>query len=105
MLVSVRSATAAALLAACALPACVAPDEDEDLGDVGDGKSDAPGILDKAFTVSAGKTRRFTFTAESGFEVRVRPDSEPMPLIVTVRSDGMQPVEDVTAAIRRAVHN
>lgn len=69
----------AALLSAAALmSACAMSDDpaDEDLGDIGDGKSDSFGVVDKAFTVAAGHSRRFTFTASAAFHVAVtQPDT------------------------------
>ncbi len=61
------------LLASTTLVACAADDEiaDEDLGDIGDGKSDSFGVVDREFTIDAGKTRRFTFTATAAFRVAI----------------------------------
>lgn len=46
-------------------------DGDEDLGDIGDGKSDSFGIVDKQAYVNAGKTRSFTFTANAAFRLSI----------------------------------
>ena len=67
-------ATATVLpLVGCAL------DEDadgEELGDIGDGKSDTFGIVDRAITIAAGKSKRFTFSADASFRVAVtQPDT------------------------------
>ncbi len=61
------------LVVATALPSCVSEDDvvDEELGDIGDGKSDSFGIVDRALTVAPGKSRRFTFTATASFTVLV----------------------------------
>jgi len=58
---------------ASTLVACVSQDDiaDEDLGDIGDGKSDSFGIVDREFTVDAGHSRRFTFTANAAFRIAV----------------------------------
>ena len=55
------------------LGACGIDDEiaDDDLGDIGDGKSDSFGVVDREFTIGAGRTRRFTFTANAAFRVAV----------------------------------
>ena len=51
---------------------CLSGDpEDEDLGDIGDGKSDSFGIVDKATYVDAGKTRNFTFGANAAFRLTI----------------------------------
>jgi len=70
------------LFASSSLVAC-ATDEDElaeeDLGDIGDGKSDSFGIVDRELTVAAGKSRRFTFTANAGFRVAVTQPATSIP--------------------------
>ncbi len=62
-----RLAFGLSLLGACATEDIV----DEDLGDIGDGKSDSFGVVDREFTIAAGKTRRFTFTANAAFRVAI----------------------------------
>jgi phosphatidylserine/phosphatidylglycerophosphate/cardiolipin synthase-like enzyme len=62
------------LLTSTSLVSCALSDDDtteEDLGDIGDGKSDSFGVVDREFTIDAGKTRRFTFTANAAFRVAV----------------------------------
>ena len=63
------------LLASTSLTACLfeAADDggDEDLGDIGDGKSDSFGIVDKSTYVNAGKTRSYTFTATAAFRLTI----------------------------------
>lgn len=50
--------------------ACATEDSaDEDLGDIGDGKSDSFGIVDRELVIAPGKTRRVTFTASAAFRV------------------------------------
>jgi len=74
---TMRSLTAliAVSLVACAMNE--GDDAEEDLGDIGDGKSDSFGVVDKAFTVSGGHSRRFTFTANAAFHVAVtQPDTD-----------------------------
>lgn len=63
----------ALLLASTSLAACVSDEfeGDEDLGDIGDGKSDSFGIVDKATYVSAGKSRSYTFTANAAFRLAI----------------------------------
>jgi len=80
--------TSAVLMLVTTISACTAEDDgvDEELGDIGDGKSDSFGVVDRAFTVSAGKSRRFSFTANASFTVTVtqpttdEPDRSPLTL-------------------------
>lgn len=68
------------LLASPTLVGCAVEDDvaDEDLGDIGDGKSDSFGVVDREFTIDAGRMRRFTFTANAAFRVAVtQPDIAP----------------------------
>src|SRR4051812_38301889 len=64
-----------AVLVSLPLAACVAEDDDIDLGSIADGKSDAPAIENKAISVpkrsSAGKpgVRNYTVHASVDFEV------------------------------------
>jgi len=51
--------------------------EDEDLGDIGDGKSDSFGIVDKSTYVYAGKTRNYTFTANAAFRLTITQPTTP----------------------------
>jgi HKD family nuclease len=69
----------ASCLAALSLGGCLSDDDDgdEDLGDIGDGKSDSFGIVDKQVTIAAGHYRRFTFSANASFRVAVtQPDTD-----------------------------
>ena len=62
------------LLLSTSLTACLsdAYDQgDEDLGDIGDGKSDSFGIVDRGTYVSAGATRHFTFSATAAFRLTI----------------------------------
>lgn len=81
--------------------ACAVDDEipDEDLGDIGDGKGDSFGVVDRAFTVDAGKSRRFTFAANAAFRVAVtQPDtavSKRSPLTLSLKKpDGDRQTAD-----------
>lgn len=68
------SVLAACLATATLLPlvGCALDDGDEEeLGDIGDGKSDSFGIVDRSITIAAGKYKRFTFTADASFRVAV----------------------------------
>ncbi|MBL0214648.1 MAG: phosphatidylserine/phosphatidylglycerophosphate/cardiolipin synthase family protein [Myxococcales bacterium] len=55
------------------LVGCALDDEDpgEELGDLGDGKSDSFGIVDKPISIAAGKSKRFSFSADASFRVAV----------------------------------
>ncbi len=68
-----------ALVLSSSLIACVDTEEDgidEDLGDIGDGKSDSFGIVDKKITIEPGHYRRFSFGANAGFRIAVtQPDT------------------------------
>ncbi|HEY5923299.1 MAG TPA: phospholipase D-like domain-containing protein [Kofleriaceae bacterium] len=69
----------ALLLASTSLTACFLDGEDEgeeDLGDIGDGKSDSFGIVDKSTYVYAGKTRTYTFQANAAFRLTITQPSE-----------------------------
>jgi HKD family nuclease len=59
------------------LAACAVQDPPEDLGDLGDGKADGAGIVDKSFTVNAGESRTFTFATESSFRVGIAQPATP----------------------------
>jgi len=59
------------------LAACAMTDPPEDLGDLGDGKADGAGIVDKSVTVNAGESRTFTFSTESSFRVAIGQPSTP----------------------------
>ena len=70
---------ALALASTSLVSACVTEDEaaDEDLGDLGDGKSDSFGVVDKPLTIAAGKSKRVTFSATAAFRVTVtQPDTD-----------------------------
>jgi HKD family nuclease len=68
------SAALLSIVSGCAMSGD--PADEEDLGDIGDGKSDSFGVVDKAFTVAAGHSRRFTFTASAAFHIAVtQPDT------------------------------
>jgi len=58
---------ASVLVSACG----IADEGDEDLGDLGDGKSDSFGVVDREFSVTAGHSRRFTFTTNAAFRIAV----------------------------------
>jgi len=66
------------LLASTSLTACVSDEDmgDEDLGDIGDGKSDSFGIVDKSTYVNAGKTRSYTFQANAAFRLAISQPAE-----------------------------
>ncbi len=92
-----RSVTTALLLATTSLSlvACLADDDDfegeEELGDIGDGKSDSFGIVDRSTYVSAGKTKSFTFSANAAFRLAITQPSSAadMPLEVSItKPDG-----------------
>jgi len=52
-------------------------DADEDLGDIGDGKADSFGIVDRASTIAPGHTRQFTFHANAAFRIAItQPNTE-----------------------------
>jgi HKD family nuclease len=56
------------------LPACFESEEqlgDEDLGDIGDGKEDSFGIVDKSTYVYAGTTRKYSFQANAAFRIAI----------------------------------
>src|SRR5437867_7357433 len=74
---TMRSLAVTTLLLAT-ISSCVGIDDeiDEDLGDIGDGKADSFGVVDRAFTVGAGKTKRFSFTANASFRIAItQPDT------------------------------
>lgn len=70
----------ALVFASTSLLACATDDaiDDEDLGDIGDGKSDSFGIVDREFTVDPGRYRRFTFTASAAFRVAITQPTTPV---------------------------
>src|SRR5262245_37332058 len=77
---TMRRIVSSALIASALFTACAVDDSegDEDLGDIGDGKADSFGIVDKAATISAGKSRSFSFTANASFRIAVtQPDTDP----------------------------
>ncbi len=97
-----------ALILTASLPlsliGCVTDDSeaDEDLGDIGDGKSDSFGVVDKAFTVDAGHTKRFTFTANAAFRIAVTqpttPAADRSDLTLSLKApDGTRTGADATA--------
>jgi HKD family nuclease len=63
------------LIASFSLTACLGDgtetEGDEDLGDIGDGKSDSFGIVDRSTYVSAGATRNYTFDANASFRLAI----------------------------------
>jgi len=68
----------AALIASSSLISCATSedDEDEDLGDIGDGKADSFGIVDRATTIAPGHTRQFTFHVNAAFRIAItQPDT------------------------------
>ena len=77
---SLATAFAIALLGSTALPlvGCALDEQgdDEELGDIGDGKSDSFGIVDRAIRIEAGKSKRYSFTADASFRVAItQPDT------------------------------
>lgn len=69
-----RLAFLSSLLAAAA-SACAVTDPPEALGDVGDGKADGGGIVDKQFDLDPGQAKTFTFDAPGSFRIAVaQPD-------------------------------
>jgi phosphatidylserine/phosphatidylglycerophosphate/cardiolipin synthase-like enzyme len=46
-------------------------EDEEDLGDIGDGKSDTFGVVDKQLSIDPGRYRRVTFTAGAAFRIAV----------------------------------
>ena len=69
----------ALVFASTSLLACVTDEaiDDEDLGDIGDGKSDSFGVVDREFSVDAGRSRRFTFSANAAFRVAITQPTTP----------------------------
>jgi HKD family nuclease len=69
--------TASLLLAtsALSLAGCVSAGDSaegiEDLGDIGDGKADSFGIVDKSTYINAHKSRTYTFTANAAFRLAI----------------------------------
>jgi phosphatidylserine/phosphatidylglycerophosphate/cardiolipin synthase-like enzyme len=55
-------------LAACAMDE---DDGDEDLGDIGTGKADSFGIVDKAITIDGGHQKTLSFTATASFRIAI----------------------------------
>lgn len=62
-----------ALIASSSLISCatIEDDSDEDLGDIGDGKADSFGIVDRATTIAPGHTRQFTFHVNAAFRIAI----------------------------------
>lgn len=91
----------ALVFASTSLLACATDEaiEDEDLGDIGDGKSDSFGIVDRQFTVDPGRYRRFTFTATAAFRIAITqpttPAAERSPLALALKQpDGTRATTD-----------
>jgi hypothetical protein len=59
------------LFASALLAACAVSDPPESLGDLGDGKADGGGIVDKTFDLGADESKQFTFDTEASFRVAV----------------------------------
>jgi hypothetical protein len=101
----------ALLIASTSLTACLSEEGedqgDEDLGDIGDGKSDSFGIVDKSTYVYAGKTRNYTFSANAAFRLAItQPSSaEDMPLDVYVTAPDGTKVEAPAGTEPQAVHD
>jgi hypothetical protein len=102
----------AIVLATTSLAGCLAAsgddayDGDEDLGDIGDGKSDSFGIVDKSTYVSAGKTRNYTFTANAAFRLSITQASankQPLEVSITAPDGSVIDVESGTEPT--AVHD
>lgn len=89
-----RRALTALLLATTSLTACLSDGSDEgeeDLGDIGDGKSDSFGIVDKSTYISAGKSRSYTFSVNAAFRLAITQPSaaadQPLEVSIT-KPDG-----------------
>ena len=99
----------ALLLASTSLTACLLEDPDmgdEDLGDIGDGKSDSFGIVDKSTYVNAGKTRSYTFSANAAFRLTIsQPSDEDQTLEVSITKPDGAKINVGTGAEPGAVHD
>ncbi len=97
------------LLLSTSLTACLsdAYDQgDEDLGDIGDGKSDSFGIVDRGTYVSAGATRHFTFSATAAFRLTIaQPSANDQILEVSLTTPAGDTIEVGTGAEPGAVHD
>jgi phosphatidylserine/phosphatidylglycerophosphate/cardiolipin synthase-like enzyme len=82
------------VLASTSLTACLSDEDmaDEDLGDIGDGKSDSFGIVDKSTYIYAGKTRSYTFSANAAFRLTItQPAADDQTLDVSItKPDGVK---------------
>ncbi len=92
------------------LLACVADEVDEgdeDLGDIGDGKSDSFGIVDRSTYVSAGATRNYTFSANAAFRLAITQPSSAadMPLEVYITAPDGSKIEAPAGLEPQAVHD
>ncbi|HEY5951606.1 MAG TPA: phospholipase D-like domain-containing protein [Kofleriaceae bacterium] len=96
------------LIASTSLTACLSADGDgdEDLGDIGDGKSDSFGIVDKSTYVNAGKTRSYTFSANAAFRLTItQPAETDQMLEVSITKPDGAKLDVGTGAEPAAVHD
>ena len=97
------------LLVSTSLTACLLDDPeeaDEDLGDIGDGKSDSFGIVDKSTYVYAGRTRNYTFQANAAFRLTIaQPSETDQTLEVSITKPDGQKIAVGTGAEPSAVHD
>ena len=81
-------------------------DEDEELGDIGDGKSDSFGIVDKSTYVYAGRTRNYTFSANAAFRLTItQPATDDQTLEVSITKPDGAKLTVGTGAEPSAVHD
>lgn len=79
---------------------------DEDLGDIGDGKSDSFGIVDRSTYVNAGKTRSYTFSANAAFRLTItQPADVDQMLDVSITKPDGSKIDVGTGAEPGAVHD
>ncbi|HEX5059081.1 MAG TPA: phospholipase D-like domain-containing protein [Kofleriaceae bacterium] len=96
------------LLASTSLTACLSDENmgDEDLGDIGDGKSDSFGIVDRSTYVNAGKTRSYTFSANAAFRLTItQPADVDQMLDVSITKPDGSKIDVGTGAEPGAVHD
>jgi hypothetical protein len=100
----------AVVLASTSLAGCLAPSDeyegDEDLGDIGDGKSDSFGIVDRSTYVSAGKTRNYTFSANAAFRLAItQASANKQPLEVSITAPDSSVISVDSGTEPTAVHD
>ena len=77
------------VLAFGAFTGCTTTSPTEDLGDLGNGKEDSFGIVDKHYVIASGDSRTVTFSAEVAFRISVAQGDDPQPLEVSLtKPDG-----------------